>query len=153
MPILFWRVSHYRTLAEELHRRHGMSILLVGGRSERAFADSLKALRPTAPVIDLVEATNLRGLVSIFASCRAAVGSDSGPMHIAAAVGTPVISLWGSTSPQRSAPYGSESLVLQSAIGCSPCYRKRCPRLDTLCMQDIPRQAVIARLEQVMAVS
>jgi ADP-heptose:LPS heptosyltransferase len=65
-----------------------------------------------------------------------AFGPDSGPMHIAAAVGTPVVSLWGATSPARSAPWGSESGVIAGAAPCSPCYLKRCP-IGRLCMQHI----------------
>ncbi|MCB0323993.1 MAG: glycosyltransferase family 9 protein [Bdellovibrionales bacterium] len=147
----FWKTSHYRLLAEQLAKRYGFTVLLLGGKAERTFADELLSLRPEAPLVDFVSATTLRGLVGVFAGSRLAIGSDSGPMHIAAASGCPVISLWGSTSPLRSAPFGNENLVLQSPIGCSPCYRKRCPGLDTLCMQDIPWQAVLAQVSRVVS--
>jgi ADP-heptose:LPS heptosyltransferase len=66
-------------------------------------------------------------------------------MHIAAAVGTPVVSLWGATSAARSAPWGSESGVLVGKAPCSPCYLKRCP-IGRLCMEQISVEAVVERL-------
>jgi ADP-heptose:LPS heptosyltransferase len=57
-------------------------------------------------------------------------------MHIAAAVGTPVVSLWGATSPVRTGPYGFEELVIQGKAPCVPCYRRRCP-IGRICMHSI----------------
>ena len=143
-PSRFWLPERYCEVIREAHAHWGFGFVLVGGKSERVFADRIRAqvcasqdFSVKAPLVDLVEKTSLRELVALFSCVRVAVGSDSGPMHIASAVGIPVISLWGSTSPRRSAPFGSESLVLQSAIGCSPCYRSKCPGLDTLCMREI----------------
>ena len=146
-PSRFWLAERYQQLIRELEQQLGMLALLVGGPSEKEIADKIMQM-PGLTALNLVGKTSLRQLVPLFSSVSFAVGSDSGPMHICAAVGTPVISLWGSTSPLRSAPYGSEDLVLQSAIGCSPCYNKVCPGLGTLCMADIPVQAVLARVEQ-----
>ena len=133
----FWSVEHYASLIGEAKQRWGLVPLLVGGRRERAFAAALADLCTGLPLINLVEKTRLRSLTAVFQQVRLALGSDSGPMHIASALACPVISLWGSTGALRSAPYGSEHLVLQSPIGCSPCYRKKCPGLDTLCMSEI----------------
>lgn len=147
-PSRFWLAERYREVAEELARSNGTRVVLIGGESEREIAEQVEASLPEVPVLNLVGKTSLRDLIALFSEMGAVVGSDSGPMHIAAAVGAPVVSLWGSTSPLRSAPYRSEDLVLQSAVGCSPCYRKNCPGLGRLCMSDIPAAAVIARLEQ-----
>ena len=103
-----------------------------------------------AQPIDLSGETSITDLVALFSRSRLAAGPDCGPMHIAAAMGIPVVSLWGATSPARSAPYGSESFVLQSAIGCAPCYRRRCPGLNRLCMFKIPPEAVLARVETLL---
>ena len=146
----FWFVDHYVSLIEELQKRWGLACLLIGSDREKKFANEIIARVPAKSIIDLVGKTSISDLPAVFSSVRLAVGSDSGPMHIAAAVGTPVISLWGSTSPKRSAPYGSEHLILQSPIGCSPCYRRVCPGLGTLCMFDIPSRAVVERVSQVI---
>jgi ADP-heptose:LPS heptosyltransferase len=74
------------------------------------------------------------------------VGPDSGPGHLAAVVRTPYLSLFGPTDPGRTAPYGSEDLVIRSPIGCAPCYRRRCPGLGTLCMRLLGVESVWGRL-------
>ena len=147
-PSRFWLSSRYQELARELSKNRESVCVLVGAKGEREIADRVRDGLPENTVLDLVGKTGLRDLVALFRQLGAAVGSDSGPMHIGAAVGLPIISLWGSTSPLRSAPYGSEQRILQSAIGCSPCYRKNCPGLGQLCMSDIPAGAVLARLEE-----
>ena len=144
----FWFAEKYSQLCNTLFSDYGMRSVLVGSKSEREFANQVKGEVADAAVIDLVEKTSLAQLISVFNRASFAVGSDSGPMHIAAAVGLPVISLWGATSPVRSGPYGSEKYVLQSAIGCSPCYSRKCPGLDRLCMSELPVAAVLAQLQQ-----
>ena len=98
---------------------------------------------------NLAGRTILRDLIGIFQRARAAFGPDSGPMHIAAAVGTPVVSLWGATSAARSAPWGSEAAVIAGAASCSPCYLRRCP-IGRVCMQNIGVDTVLETLHTVL---
>jgi len=122
----------------------GVAGVLVGGSGDREFAAAVvQAAR--APLRNVVGATTLREVAGILAHARAAFGPDSGPMHIAAAVGTPVVSLWGATSPARSAPWGSEAGVIVGAAPCMPCYLKRCP-IGRQCMQHIGVDDVLAKL-------
>ena len=81
----------------------------------------------TPPI--LVETDNLREVTALIAACDIYIGNDTGPMHIAAAVGTPVVALFGSTNHIRSGPYGDEHKVVQSGIdlGCNPCHPGRNP--------------------------
>ena len=146
----FWTVERYVRLIETARSSLGLVPILIGGPGEQEFGAQILSRVPNGSALNLIGRTTLADLVPLLSSIRVAVGSDSGPMHIAAAVGTPVISLWGSTSPKRSAPYGSEQYVLQSAIGCSPCYRRNCPGLNTMCMRAIPSEAVVAQLEAVL---
>jgi ADP-heptose:LPS heptosyltransferase len=146
----FWFEQHYIKLIEELYQRWGFCSLLVGGKTEVEFAERIVPASSQLKAINIVGKTEISDLIALFSSVRFAVGSDSGPMHIASAVGCKVISLWGATSPLRSAPYGNERLVLQSAIGCAPCYRKICPGLDRLCMKEITPEAVLAMAEHVI---
>jgi heptosyltransferase-1 len=122
----------------------GLATVLVGGRGDVAFADAVAQAAQT-PVVNLAGRTTLRDLIGIFQRARAAFGPDSGPMHIAAAVGTPVVSLWGATSAVRSAPWGSADGVIIGAAPCSPCYLKRCP-IGRVCMQHINVEAVLAKI-------
>jgi len=122
----------------------GIGTVLVGGSTDVAFANAV-AQAAQAPVLNLAGRTTLRDLIGIFQRARAAFGPDSGPMHIAAAVGTPVVSLWGATSAARSAPWASEAGVINGAAPCSPCYLKRCP-IGRVCMQHIGVDVVLEKL-------
>jgi ADP-heptose:LPS heptosyltransferase len=122
----------------------GVGTVLVGGRGDVAFANAVAQAAQT-PVINLAGRTTLRDLIGIFGRARAAFGPDSGPMHIAAAVGTPVVSLWGATSAARSAPWGSAEGVIIGAAPCSPCYLKRCP-IGRVCMQHISVEDVLEKI-------
>ncbi len=152
-PSRFWMAEYYVELIRRMSESDGYTFFLLGGPAEEAFAESIFSQCAPGSAVNLVKKTSLRELVPLFSEVSMAVGSDSGPMHIAAALEIPVISLWGSTSPKRSAPYGSEALILQSAIACSPCYRKDCPGLDTLCMRSISVDAVVARIQSSQIIS
>jgi ADP-heptose:LPS heptosyltransferase len=93
--------------------------------------------------------TTLRDLIGIFSRARLTMGPDSGPMHLAAATGVPVISLWGATSPIRSAPWGSEAFVLQGPAACSPCYTRHCP-IGRACMQRITPDHVMQKAREIL---
>ena len=144
-----WPPERFAALALRLVAERNVASVLVGGPGERAAADAILSRTGTAPVFDLTGKTSLRELAALISVSTFAVGCDSGPMHIAAAVGTPVISLWGPTNPFRSGPYQNEANALQSTIGCAPCERRVCPGLDKLCMFDIPVDAVLARIRSV----
>jgi ADP-heptose:LPS heptosyltransferase len=142
-----WFATRTAAVIEALAKR-GVQMVLLGGPGDVAFGAAV-AEAAHAPVLDLTGRTGLRDLIGIFRRARAAFGPDSGPMHIAAAVGTPVVSLWGATSPGRSAPWGSESRVLVGAAPCSPCYLEHCP-IGRLCMEEIGVDAVCAKLFAVL---
>lgn len=147
-PSRFWFPQAMADVAQTLRGRYGMDVVLLGGPGEVAFAQAVEATT-TSPVSNLTGKTSLRDLIGIFSRCRFALGPDSGPMHIAAATGVPVISLWGATSPIRSAPWGSEQLVLQGPAACSPCYTQQC-RIGRVCMQRITAERVLEVVEQVL---
>ena len=146
-PSRFWFPEATAEVARTLHQEYGMGIVLVGGPSETIFAQQVS--KATAGVVtNLSGQTTLRDLIGIFSRARLAMGPDSGPMHIAAATGVPVISLWGATSPVRSAPWGSEAFVLRGEAACSPCYTRHCP-IGRLCMQRITPGQVIAMVRKI----
>ena len=97
------------------------------------------------PVLNLAGRTSLRDLVGIFRRAGAAFGPDSGPMHIAAAAGTRVVSLWGATSAARSAPWDNQGGAIEGTAPCRPCYLKRCP-IGRLCMESITVATVLDRV-------
>jgi ADP-heptose:LPS heptosyltransferase len=147
-PSRFWFVQSTAEVAQTLIHDYGMEVVLVGGHSEAAFAHELTEI-VGAGITNLAGQTSLRDLIGIFSRARFAMGPDSGPMHIAAATGIPVISLWGATSPIRSAPWGSAEFVLQGSTACSPCYVRRCP-IGRRCMQQITPNDVLTTVRKVL---
>jgi ADP-heptose:LPS heptosyltransferase len=119
--------------------------LLLGGPNETALAPEVMRELGGIAALNLAGKTSLRDLIAIFPECVAAFGPDSGPMHIAAAVGCPVVSLWGATSPKRSAPWGFDELAISGDIPCHPCYLRNCP-VGRECMHRIAPETVIEAL-------
>jgi heptosyltransferase-2 len=83
--------------------------------------------------------------VGIIQRAKIAVGPDTGLMHIAAAVGTPVISLWGATDPERTGPFGFADLAIRGEAPCVPCHKKDCP-IGRICMQSITSSTIAAKV-------
>jgi ADP-heptose:LPS heptosyltransferase len=88
--------------------------------------------------------------MAILARSRLAFGPDSGALHLAAALGVPVVSLWGATSALRSAPFGSETLTVSGRVPCSPCFLRDCP-IGRECMRTIAVADVVGRAGQALA--
>ena len=147
-PSRFWFPQATAEVAQILQQEYGINVVLVGGQNEVAFAQQVSAAAG-GKVTNLSGKTSLRDLIGIFSRARFAMGPDSGPMHIAAATRTPVISLWGATSPLRSAPWGSETFVLQGLAACSPCYARHCP-IGRACMQRITPEHVMQKVRAVL---
>jgi ADP-heptose:LPS heptosyltransferase len=128
--------------------------VLLGGADEVSIAAAVvEELKGEVAALNLAGQTSIRDLIGIFAECAAAFGPDSGPMHIAAAVGCPIVSLWGATAPERSAPFGFAEFALRGEIPCHPCYLRHCPigrecmrRIDPAVVADTVRRAVAIRL-------
>ena len=130
-----WFPAQISSCASLIQERYGLGIVLLGSEADATLAEEVEVACGHG-ITNLVGRTSLKEAVGIIARAKVAVGPDTGLMHIAAAVGTPVISLWGATSPSRTGPYGFEELVIQGKADCSPCYRKWCP-IGRVCMQSI----------------
>lgn len=142
-----WFAEHWSALVDALDAR-GLATVLIGGADVTAVAEVIAA-RCAPSLLDLTNRTTLRETYGVLARARVAIGPDSGPMHLAAAAGTPVVSLWGATTPARSAPFGSEHLVVVGRVPCAPCYLRRCP-IGRQCMRDIGPDRVIAQVERAL---
>ena len=148
-PSRFWFPTATAQVARTLQQEYDMGTVLVGGPGEVVFASQVSAALGETEATDLSGKTSVRDLIGIFSRARLGIGPDSGPMHIAAAVGTPVISLWGATSPIRSAPWGSEDFVLRGPASCSPCYTRDC-RIQRACMQRITPEHVLEKARDIL---
>ncbi|HDO26282.1 MAG TPA: glycosyltransferase family 9 protein [Nitrospirae bacterium] len=100
--------------------------------------------------VDLCGRTGLRELTALIAGAKAVISNDSGPMHIAAALGIPVIALFGPTDPDKTGPYGwrhnRDLKVLSSSLHCIPCFRKKCKAPE--CMSGIKVDAVFEAVKE-----
>lgn len=135
--------------AAEVRRRFHLEAVLLGGKEDVDFARDMETLG-LSPFTNLVGKTSLREAAGVLALARVAIGPDTGLMHLSTAMGTPVVSLWGATSPVRTGPYGYESLVIPGEAICSPCYLRRCP-IGRICMQSIGVQEVAERVEKALS--
>jgi len=135
--------------AAEIQRRYGLETVLLGGREDVSFAREVEALQ-LVRVTNLAGQTSLRESMGILFRARVAIGPDTGVMHLSAAVSTPVVSLWGATSPARTGPYGYLDLIIQGKAACSPCYLRRCP-IGRVCMQSIAVEEVTDKVGEALA--
>lgn len=135
--------------AAALQERCGLEIVLLGGNEDMAFAREVEAACPVR-LRNWVGRTSLRESVGVLSRARVAIGPDTGLMHLSAAVGTPVVSLWGATSPLRTGPYRYQDLVIQGKAACSPCYLRRCP-IGRVCMQSVDTEDVVAKVGKALS--
>jgi lipopolysaccharide heptosyltransferase II len=132
-----WPWRRFADLATELRRRHpGLRPLIVAGPAEvwlavRVHEESGHLHPVVGPDLDLAM------LAAVLAHLDLLVTNDSGPMHLAAALGVPTVALFGPTDPRRTAPAGAGHRVLYRDLWCSPCFRRRCPLLHHGCLAGI----------------
>ena len=143
-----WLPAATAALCSQLRAR-GLGVVLVGGPGDVPFVQAVLAAG-AGEVVNAVGQTSLRDVVAIMERAAVAIGPDTGPMHIAAAVGAPVVALFGATSPRRSGPWGWDDLVVRGDAPCAPCYLPRCP-IGQLCMETITPEMVMARVERALA--
>ncbi len=140
-----WLPERFQEVTKALLEDPRLCVLYFGDASQLSLVRQI-----TAPfssrVFSLAGSTTLRELTALISEVDLLLTNDSGPMHIAAALGTPLLSLFGSTSPIKTGPYGQPALsVLQKKVACAPCYLRECPT-DFRCMKRISASEVHERL-------
>ena len=100
-----WPIENFAALAEKVYSKYRCSIVAIGTESEKPVAEKLKSLSKT-PVINLAGKTNIARLIALLAGAKVVVSNDTGPAHIAAALGVPMVLIFGYTNPSRVGPYG-----------------------------------------------
>lgn len=137
-PSKRWPMKSFARLAVELRRRvPALRAVVVAGPKEvwlavRVHEESGKLHPVVGPDLDLA------GLAAVISHLDVLVTNDSGPMHLAAALGVPTVALFGPTDPRRTAPAGDGHEVLYRDLWCSPCFRRHCPLLHHRCLKGIP---------------
>jgi len=143
-PTKLWAAERFRELAECLLIK-GFQVVFTGSKEDRPLIDEMVGTLRSS-VVRLDGRTTLRVLAAVYRSARVVVSTDTGPMHLAAAVGTPVVALFGPTAPWRTGPYGEGHVVLREGVSCSPCFSRSCKTRDfepTACMKRIRVEQVV----------
>ena len=131
-----WEPNKFSELASGLQKNLNCRIIFTGSSQDRPVIDKMiKQMGNAAGPVNLAGRTSLKELAYLYSRCSVLVCTDTGPMHIAAAMGCSVVALFGPTSPLRTGPYGTGHRVIRSGIDCSPCFKKECD--DTKCMKEI----------------
>ncbi len=125
--------------AELIRRLPSERVVLTGSAAEREEIDRIAQGRR-----NLAGQTDLFQLAELYRGCRVVITNDSGPMHLAAAVGSPVVAIFGPTDPALTGPYGDQHVVLRAGIPCSPCFKDSCAnRVHMECMKQITVEQVL----------
>jgi heptosyltransferase-1 len=125
-PTKLWPGAHWARLAAWLARDQGFQVVITGSPGDQDLAAEIVA-QAEVPLINLAGHTSLAELAALLLKARLAVTTDTGPMHLAAALGTPVVALFGPTAPWRTGPFGEGHELLRLGLPCSPCFRRQCP--------------------------
>jgi heptosyltransferase I len=143
-PTKRWPAASFATVADQINGEGLGPVLFIGGPDDRADIAAVRGMMKTGS-IDLAGAFPVGLLPSFLAKADLLITNDSGPMHIAAAVGTPVVAVFGPTSPIRTGPYGSGHMVLTHKIACSPCFSRVCENKAYLaCLTEITPDQVFS---------
>lgn len=139
-----WPAAHFADLTRKLLAK-GYGVWILGSPKDHAIAEEIDSLAGPGPV-NLCGKTTLVEAADLLSICRAAVSSDSGLMHVAAAVGTHVVALYGSSTPRYTPPLTDRATVHYLDLECSPCFARECPLGHHRCMRDIHPDQVLASI-------
>ncbi|MBS0649425.1 MAG: lipopolysaccharide heptosyltransferase II [Verrucomicrobia bacterium] len=142
-----WLPERFRQVTEKLLEQENIQIIYFGDQVTQALVKEI-CQGLSSRVLNLAGVTTLRELASLIKLCDVILTNDSGPMHIAAAVGTPLVALFGSTNEVATGPYKT-GVVIHKHVDCSPCYKRVCP-IDFRCMKRIETDEVYDALMQTL---
>ena len=153
-PAKRWPVEKFIAAAREIQQRTQCSWILFGGPNDVAMANQIELAFGDRPgmVLNLAGKTGLRELMALLKLCRVLLTNDTGPMHVAAALGTPVVVTFGSTSPALTGPGlpgDPRNHFLSARVPCSPCFLRECP-IDFRCMNDLGVESVVAAVAKTL---
>jgi heptosyltransferase-2 len=137
-----WPPSRFAEVANRLQSELDAEVILFGTAAEASVSAAISA-EMRRPPVDLTGKTAIADLPALLSQCHLFIGNDSGAMHVAAAVGLPVVAVFGPTDPFGTAPVTPRCSIVQQRPYCSPCFLRRCPT-DHRCMTAVTTDAVEA---------
>jgi heptosyltransferase-2 len=130
-----WPPARFAELTNRLQSQTDADVLLFGTAAEADVSNAISAEMRRSP-LDLTGKTAIADLPALLSQCHLFIGNDSGAMHVAAAVGLPVVAVFGPTDPDGTAPVTPRCSIVQQKPYCSPCFLRRCPT-DHRCMKEV----------------
>lgn len=143
-----WSLERYARLADVLESKLGAKVVLLGSPQDMAIAARIEALARSRP-INLAGRIPLKLLPALLKGCQVLVSNDTGAAHMAAAVGTPVVAIFGPTDPKRTAPLGPFHQIIAHPPSCAPCFLRECP-IDHRCMTAVSVEEVLAAVSALL---
>jgi heptosyltransferase II len=137
-----WPVEKFISAAKEIQAKTNCLWILFGGKSDVSITNQIESALGNSSAINLAGKTSLRELMSLLKGCRVLLTNDTGPMHVAAALGVPVVAIFGSTSPELTGPvFSPNAKILKADVQCAPCFLRECP-IDFRCMESLAADEV-----------
>ena len=135
-----WDNLKFANLADRLIEQANADVIFTGAQEDsKAIEDIISNMK--AKAANLAGKTDLKTLAALYEKTSIVVSTDTGPMHLAAAVGTPVVALFGPTAPWRTGPFGLGHKIIRADLECSPCFKRQCNTID--CMKQISVDQVL----------
>ena len=147
-PSKLWAAAAWARLADWLSREHGLRVVFTGAVADQGLVAAILS-QTQEPVISLAGRTTLPELAAVLRRARLAVTTDTGAMHLAAALGTRTVALFGPTAPWRTGPFGEGHEVVRLGLDCSPCFKRRCR--EPRCLTDLAPELAQAACEKILS--
>lgn len=145
-----WGDQQFAAAADTLAGEFGLGVVLIGSEGERSISESIRTFMKQ-PAVVLNGKTSVESLIGLIAESAILLGNDSGPVHIAAALGIPSVAVFGATDYKVAAPYGPLGRAVYEAVECSPCWLRKCP-IDHRCMTRVSPEAVCSAARTVLSI-
>ncbi|MDY6905974.1 MAG: lipopolysaccharide heptosyltransferase I [Thermodesulfobacteriota bacterium] len=140
-----WTADKFARLADMLIEWHDTAVVFTGSREDEAAIEEIRLLMDHS-ALNIAGQTGLLELAAVYEQVDVVVTTDTGPMHIAAAVNAPVVTIFGPTAPWRTGPFGNNNRIVRTGIDCSPCFKRDCRTRE--CMAAISVDQVLTAVRE-----
>jgi len=145
-----WPPERFAELADRLMSQYGCQVLIGGSDQDIDLAQQIRQMAKCRPII-MAGRTTIKQFAAIAKKSALFIGSDSGAMHVAAAIGTPIVALFGPSNPAEWGPKGAHAEVLYKGVDCRACFHPTCERGELNCMKQITVEEVVGVVRRVVA--
>ncbi len=129
-----WDNLKFSNLADRLIEQENADVIFTGGQEDSEVIEDIIS-NMKAKAANFAGKTSLKTLAALYEKAACVISTDTGPMHLAAAIGTPVVAFFGPTAPWRTGPFGPGHTIIRADLECSPCFKRQCKTID--CMKQI----------------